>query len=133
METCVENLDDLKDEVKEGLDIEEEFSLSYVNNKGKTCIIKTAGNFKMFVKRPPPNGDLYHATVVLASASSEALEEEESPTKVGAPLNRLLKSISSTSDKQAKTGSKSKEVLPIKQNNGVWAEHINIDMCGEGD
>lgn len=57
------------------------------------------------------------------------------------PLNRLLKSISSTAEEpQTKastepqaTASTQPEALPNKQNNGVWVEHNNIDMCGQGD
>ena len=65
LETIVSNFNDLKEEVREGLGIEEGFSLSYVNAQGRTCPIKTNGNFKMFVKSRPAAGDVYHVTVVL--------------------------------------------------------------------
>jgi hypothetical protein len=135
--------------VREGLGIEEAFSLTYVNSQGKTCPIKTTGNFKMFLKSPPAAGDLYHCTVVLASASGvtpEPSPEEESPSKV-TPLNRLLKSLSTTAEEpQAKASAEEAQTKASTQpqakpstqpealpNNGLWVEHNNIDMCGQGD
>lgn len=140
IETIVGNQEALNEEVREGLGIEEAFSLTYVNSQGRTCPIKTDGNWKMFLKSPPAAGDLYHVTVVLASASGETpepLPEEESSSKV-TPLNRLLKSIGSTSEVPETRASTEPQVKAstepgVLPNNGVWVEHNNIDMCGQGE